>query len=159
MLAITLTLTLHFSSPLGGAASWSLGSWQFDASPQIWMPFPTHRLWGASATTFPLITLYDPEVYATNDIRGLSSVPTNSLEVQAHELHHYRQSLYLGPWFWIAYVVSNGNAFEPYEWQDNKNADRLPWTNAWMPPTTQQNYPVFRVSSARGFQLFPGYIP
>ena len=160
LLAIVITVTFGFSSPLGSSNTWTLDSWTVDASPQFSMPFPT-RLWNASATTLPGVTLYDLHVYAGNDTPGLRDVLSNSPQNFAHELKHYRQQQYLGPWFFVAYALSNGDEFEPYAGGVNKGAMRG-WTkDVWQAPLPsnniiQQNYPVFRITN-EGLTLFPGY--
>lgn len=157
LLALTLTITLHFSSPLGGAAGWHMDSWSFDATPQVAVPLNV-SLFRSCDFTLPGVTFYAPYNECYVDGTSNQAAPANSAASWSHELHHYRQQMYLGPWFWVAYTGTLGRVFEPY--------DRWPtyhwisWQEAWMPSESVvpvQNYPMFRVSSDRGFQIFPGY--
>ncbi|HKI57716.1 MAG TPA: hypothetical protein VKA00_00685 [Trueperaceae bacterium] len=134
-----MTLTLHLT--LGRITSATL-----DVNPLVAVPAP---LGGTGGVSLPGVMLYKPP-------HAGPAVPFRA--ITRHELHHYRQEAALGPWFWVAYALTGGRAFEPT--QQYGVVAKQSWTDAWKPPPSDEdNFPLFRVRWNDGLSLsvLPGY--
>ena len=154
-----LSLALSLALPMSGARF--TGDYRFDVNPVFGVPYPTGNSWGAAATVLPGMVLHDPQYAGTQyDIRS-------NPHLMRHELGHVEQQGALGPGFWLAYALSGGDPFEPYDPRNlqnergRSNVERHDMRQAWMPPDDMRGqFPLFRVSREGGstsLQFLPGY--
>lgn len=156
-----LSLTLALMLPMDGLRF--TGDFQLDINPVFAVDARLSQ-WGAAGTTLPGLVLLDQEGLAR-----LESWGETRTEVIRHELMHTEQQAALGPGFWVAYALTAGRPFEPYdplEWFVGIAAAPTEYKpneygQMWMPePEERQRYPLLRLARRGGtgsIELLPGY--
>jgi hypothetical protein len=163
-----LALTLSLSLPLSGGTF--TGEYALDVTPTVLVEVPLGEWGGGAALTLPGVVLYDPDAVFFWGFEHSIENP----ELIRHELMHVEQQQALGPAFWVAYVATNGQAFEPREWSEDYRFElnngghlMLPgrvqrdYSQMWMPPSGMDGrFPLLRLARENDrtrLQYLPGY--